>query len=109
MKSAEVLFTYVWDKAWGNNKCDGGLVNNEEKSQRTAEINALAVQISAELGGKFLNTSKTIWKWLKGSGLVNENDIVGEYMDEECKRRTHRQVHMNNNNNNYNNNNNNYI
>jgi len=97
MKSAGLLFTNVWENAWHNNSCGGGIVRGVENLEKTSVINEIAVQISSELGGKFLNTSKTIWNWLEMSGLINENDIVADYMDEKCKivqntRRTHRQA-----------------
>mgnify|MGYP000852381830 CR=1 FL=1 len=71
--------------------CKGGIYWNKDRAYVNAISNELYLAVAASLAQRmpdnptFLWAAKDQWKWFKGSGLINQNGLINDGLDDKCK------------------------
>lgn len=92
LKAATQIFERM-ASAWDDSKCNGGVWWTTEKSYKNAITNELFLSVAAQLANNvpdkkdyYVKWAKKELDWFKGTGMINEQDIVNDGLDmNTCK------------------------
>lgn len=92
LNDAKKIFDHVWDKAWDDTVCNGGLWWSSKKSYKNAITNELAIDSAIRLhfsigssDKKYLDIAKKVGTWFLGSGMLNEHGMVDDGLNSTCQ------------------------
>jgi len=89
LQTAKDIFTDMttaWDET-----CGGGLWWSKDRNYKNAIPNELFLQVAARLHNHtpndtvFLDWAQREWTWFKASGLINENHLINDGLNKDCK------------------------
>jgi len=81
---ADYMYEYV------DNVCGGGIWWNIYRNYKNAITNELYIYTAAALHNripgdtKYLNQATTMWNWFKGSGMINEDNLINDGLRDDC-------------------------
>jgi len=88
LNMAEIIFKDM-TTGWDNN-CKGGIWWNKAHTYKNAIPNELFLSIATKLyirtkNSVYLNWADKEWKWFFETGLINEQNLVNDGLDHNCK------------------------
>ncbi|KAH6895619.1 glycoside hydrolase [Thelonectria olida] len=71
-------------------KCGGGIYWSKDRKYVNAIANELYLAVAASLArrtGKesYLKTAKDQWQWFRNSGMINDDNLINDGLDSNCK------------------------
>ncbi|KAH8681146.1 glycoside hydrolase [Xylariales sp. PMI_506] len=87
LQSASYIFD---DMTKGNSTC-GGIYWSKTTTYTNAIANELYLNVAAALANRmsnkdyYLNIAQTQWEWFKNSGMINDNNLINDGLDDNCK------------------------
>ncbi|KAF4126634.1 Glycosyl hydrolase family 76 [Geosmithia morbida] len=88
----DAAVTIFDDMAGGHGgPCNGGIYWSKDRNYKNAITNELYLSIAASLANRrpqqtrFLAAARKQWVWFQGSGLINEQNLINDGLDDKCR------------------------
>jgi len=90
LESGAGIFNEVYQRAWDETTCGGGLWWSSERKYKNAITNELALLAAVKLHSltseaRYLKIARDIWSWFHASGMINWQHLVNDGLDSRCQ------------------------
>ncbi|KAI1310217.1 hypothetical protein EDD11_003863 [Mortierella claussenii] len=89
LEAADGIFTDM--QTGGGTPCNGGIFWNKDRNYVNAIANELYLTVAAALANRvpsnrsYAEIALSEWKWFQGSGMINDQSLINDGLDANCK------------------------